>query len=80
MAVDLQTPIADWLARAASTDVPPQVVGLNIGLFETPHSYGIYLACCDEFDEDDSDWASSGCFDHPQRYLELPSLKPAYPK
>ncbi len=80
MSIDLQKSITDWLTRASKTDVPVQVIGLNIGLFETADGYNMYLACCDVFDEDDSDWACSECYEHPLRYLKLPSLKSVYPK
>ncbi|MBI5953548.1 MAG: hypothetical protein HY865_17980 [Chloroflexi bacterium] len=80
MTVDLKALIVDWLTRASKTDVPQEVVGLNVGLFETPDSYTLYLACCDVFDENDGDWACSECYEHPLRYLEIPSLKTVYPQ
>lgn len=73
----LQTKIINWLNLLNSQEtIPPEIIALNFGLFETETGYGIYLIGSTEYDEDDSDWACLPCdFEAKNYQLTLKNTK-----
>ena len=70
---DVPKSIADWFDRIGRTNPPPDgIVALNIGIFETPNGYTIYLTGSTEYDPDDDDWACREDYSPKERYFELP--------
>ena len=71
---DVPRSIADWFDRIGRTSPPPVgIVALNIGIFETPNGYTIYLTGSTEYDPDNDDWACREDYSPKERYFELPS-------
>lgn len=77
MTEQIQTQIIDWLNLLNSQEtIPPEIIALNFGLFETQTGYGIYLIGSTEYDEDDSDWACLPCdFEAKNYQLTLENTK-----
>lgn len=77
MTEQIQTQIIDWL-NLLNTEltIPPEIIALNFGLYETNTGYGIYLIGSTEYDEDDSDWACPPCdFEAKNYQLTLENTK-----
>ena len=70
---DVPRSIADWFDRIGRTSPPPVgIVALNIGIFETPNGYTIYLTGSTEYDPNNDDWACREDYSPKERYFELP--------
>lgn len=49
-----------WLLKLIQTEpIPEEIVALNFGLFESEHGVQLYVSGSEEWDEEDSDWASN---------------------
>ena len=71
---DVPKSIADWLDRIGRTFPPPdEIVALNIGIFESPNGFTIYLTGSTQYDVDNDDWACREDYAPKDRYFELPS-------
>ena len=71
---DVPRSIADWFDRIGRSSPPADgIVALNIGIFETPNGYTIYLTGSTEYDPDNDDWACREDYSPKERYFELPS-------
>lgn len=67
----MRAEIEHWL-QAISASVPHTTIGIvawNIGLYETPNGFGLYLAGSTHFDASDDDWACEPAFVLPENHL-----------
>jgi hypothetical protein len=63
-----------WLFNLCDSEAPKKsIIAYNFGLFETEDSYSIYLIGSNEFDENDSDWATNSDFEPKDKYFQLPA-------
>lgn len=64
--------IKNWLQDIIQTEKPStSIVAYNFGIFETERGYTLYLIGSEEFDDDDSDWATNEDFTPKEKYLNL---------
>lgn len=70
---DTTSAISAWLVRISQGEaLPDGVIAFNIGIFESPTGFTIYLTGSVEFDPEDDDWACREDYTPKERYLELP--------
>lgn len=68
MPIDLST----WLNQVSTDENPPDsVIAFNIGMFETPDGYAIYLGGFGRFDKNDPDWAIDPIFVPSEKYFYI---------
>ncbi len=66
--------LIEWLKRISGSEMPPSnVIAYNIGIFETPDGYSVYLIGSDNYTPDDSDWACDEVFSPKERYFAIPN-------
>jgi hypothetical protein len=59
-----------WLDQISEEEtLPDDIVGVLVGLFESPKGYTLYVTGSKTFDEDDSDWACNWDFEPRSKYL-----------
>lgn len=71
----VETPhaFAYWLDRIGRENPPSgEINAFNIGIFESPGGYTVYLIGSKEYDSQNDDWACQEDFTPRERYLELP--------
>lgn len=55
--------LSKWIDKHLCKDLPDDVIAINFNLYEgSDDTYDVEIVGCDEFDEDDSDWACSEVF------------------
>ena len=52
-----------WLDKHLLEELPSEIIAINFNLYEgSENTYDVEVVGCDEFDEDDDDWACSEVF------------------
>jgi len=67
---DIRNDVYLWLDRISDEEtLPDDIVGVLVGLFESPEGYALYVTGSKTFDEEDSDWACNLDFEPRSKYL-----------
>lgn len=71
---ELESLFLEWIRSISRTSpAPAEIAAFNIGVFETPTGYSLYLVGSKHFDPESDDWATQEDYSPRDRYLELPA-------
>lgn len=68
----MENRIYKWLEVIDRNEiVPNEITALNIGFFETPDGYSLYLIGAAGYDADNDDWACDEDYEPAEKYLPM---------
>jgi hypothetical protein len=70
---DIAGAFEEWLSVVDGDPIPPDVVAVNLGLFETATGYGAYITGARRYDPDDDAWACKEDFVPRAKYFPVES-------
>jgi hypothetical protein len=65
----VKSEIEEWIKQIKER---PDVVAINIGLFQSENGFQAYLVGSNEYDPEDDDWACNEDFVPATKYIDLP--------
>ncbi len=69
---EINNRFSNWISKIGQDSKPGKnIIAINFGIFQTEHSYSIYLIGSTEYDIEDSDWACNEDFVPQDKYFEL---------
>jgi hypothetical protein len=64
--------IQTWLTNICLNEHPDEsIIAYNIGIFQTPEGFSLYMIGSQNFDANDSDWATEIEFEPEEKYFVL---------